>query len=417
MGPAEVPGPDATVAGGARALDIFDSRKRSDPYPAYRALLEAGRFHWLYPGSPRIAVVTRYADCMRVLQDPAVGHVSMADSAFRVDTEADEGLRSMLRANPPTHTRLRRLVSKAFTAGRIARFGPLARQLAADLLDDAVGRGEVDLVGSFARPVPLRVICTLLGVPPRDEVVFGDWASALTRGLDPDQLLSPPERIQRTEATRGFVDYFGDLIAKRRAAPADDLLSDLVAVQEQDDRLSDRELLDLCVLLLVAGYETTVNLVANAVLALARDPEQYATLRADRALVPATIEETLRFDPQIQYVGRTVLADVDLGGQTLRAGDGVIALLAGAQRDPEVFPDPDRFDITRYAGPAARHLGFGLGIHYCLGAPLARLEAEIMLAALLDRVERIEIAAEPLPYRPHLSVRGVSALPVRLTPA
>jgi len=443
---------DEVAPDGPRAVDIFDPRRRADPYPTYRALLAAGRFHWLYPQSPRIALVTRYADCQRVLQDPSVGHVSMADSAFRVDTEVDEGLRSMLRANAPTHTRLRRLVSRGFTAGRIARFGPLARELAAELLDDAL-RGEtpdggaaggdpaghrtgaavshgaaggavadggaVDLVGAFARPLPLRVICTLLGVPPRDEVVFGDWASALTRALDPDQLLSPTERAQRTEATVGFHDYFTELIAQRRVAPADDLLSDLIAVSDQGDRLSGPELLDLCVLLLVAGYETTVNLIANTVLALARDPSQYALLRSRRELVPAALEETLRFDPQIQYVGRTVLADVDLGGETLRAGDGVIALLAGAQRDPEVFAQPDRFDVTRYAGAASapRHFGFGLGIHYCLGAPLARLEAEIMLTALLDRVAHIEIAVEPPPYRPHLGVRGVSALPVHLTPA
>ncbi|MCM3923758.1 cytochrome P450 [Frankia sp. AiPs1] len=400
-------------AGGVR--EIFDPRQRGDPYPLYRTLRESARCHWLSPQSPRIGVLTRHADCVGVLQDPAWGHVPMETSAFRPVTDQDEGLRSMLRANPPTHTRLRRLVSRAFTPARIARFRPMAEALSGELLAAAVDRGEVDLVETFTRPLPLRVICSLLGVPARDEEVFSGWASALTRGLDPDQVLDPVERAQRTEATRAFADYFTELIARRRAEPGGDLLSDLIAVQEQGDRLSADELLEICVLLLVAGYDTTVNLVANAVLALARDPGQYTALRADRTLVPAAIEETLRYDPPVQWTGRTALADTDLAGQTFRAGDGIILVAGAAHRDPDAFPHPDQFDLTRYATavPAARHLGFGHGLHYCLGAPLARLEAETMLTALLDRVTLLEITAEPT-YRPHLAVRGVDALQVRL---
>ncbi|WP_157892094.1 MULTISPECIES: cytochrome P450 [Frankia] len=401
--------------GGAR--EIFDPRWRSDPYPLYRTLRESARCHWLSPA--RIGVLTRHADCVAVLQDSAWGHVPMETSAFRPVTDQDEGLRSMLRANPPTHTRLRRLVSRAFTPARIARFRPMAEALAGELLAAAVDRGEVDLVEAFTRPLPLRVICSLLGVPAHDEKVFSGWASALTRGLDPDQVLDPVERAQRTEATRAFADYFTALIARRRAEPADDLLSDLIAVQDQGDRLGADELLEICVLLLVAGYDTTVNLVANAVLALARDPGQYAALQANRTLVPAAIEETLRHDPPVQWTGRTALTDTDLAGQAFRAGDGIILVAGAAHRDPAAFPDPDRFDLTRYASasaPAARHLGFGHGLHYCLGAPLARLEAETMLTALLDRVARLEIVAEPT-YRPHLAVRGVDALQIRLHPA
>ncbi|MCK9923631.1 cytochrome P450 [Frankia sp. AgPm24] len=402
---------------------VFDPRRRDDPYPVLRALREAGRVHWLSETSPRIVVLTRHDDCGQLMTDPAFGHLSMAQSAFRPVTDVDEGLRSMLRANPPTHTRLRRLVSREFTAGRIARFGDSARLLAAELLDDAVRRrgGEVDLVETFARPLPLRIICTLLGVPEQDDRIFADWASALTRGLDPDQMLSPAERAARTEGTRGFAEYFTALIARRRTDPADDLLSALVAVSDGGDRLAGDELVDLCVLLLVAGYETTVNLVSGAVLALANDPEQYALLRSRRDLVPAAIEETLRYDPPIQWLARSVLADVDIAGHTLRPGDGALGLLAAAQRDPAVFPDPDRFDVTRYAVPGsagiaqpARHFGFGQGIHYCLGAPLARLEAEIMLNALLDHATRVEVTAAPS-YRPHLAVRGASTLPVRLS--
>ncbi len=421
--PAPAADPSAPVGPSAELLAVFDPRHRADPYPALRALRDAGRWHAMSAGSPGIGVVTRHADCIRLLSDPAFGHLTMAESVFRPVTDVEEGLRSMLRANPPTHTRLRRLVSRAFTAGRIARFGSLARELAADLLDDAVERGEVDLIDAFARPLPLRVICTLLGVPERDEEVFGGWASALTRGLDPDQMMSPAERAARTEGTRGFHEYFTELIARRRVEPADDLLSALIAGQEQDDRLAADELLDLCVLLLVAGYETTVNLVSAAVLAFARAPGQYALLRERRELVPAAIEETLRFDPPIQWLARSVLADTEIAGHAVHRGDGVIGVLAAAHRDPDVFPDPDQFDVTRYganrdagAVQPARHVGFGQGIHYCLGAPLARLEAEVMLTALLDRVASIEVTADPT-YRPHLAVRGARAVPVRLIPA
>ncbi|WP_261566836.1 cytochrome P450 [Frankia gtarii] len=395
--------------------ELFDPRRRSDPYPLYRALRESGRCHWLSPQAPRIGVITRHGDCVAALQEGAWGHVPNSGSAFRPMTATDEGLRSMLRSNPPTHTRLRRLVSRAFTPATTARFRPMAQALSAELLDAAVDHGEVDLVASFARPLPLRIICSLLGVPVRDEEVFGGWASALTRALDPDQLLDPAERVARAEATRAFADYFTELIARRRADSGDDLLSDLIAVQEQGDRLTAAELVEICVLLLVAGYETTVNLVVNAVLALARDPDQFAALRARRDLAAATVEETLRHDPPNQWTLRTALVDTELAGQTFHPGDGVIVVTAAANRDPDVFARPDDFDITRYASaaPAARHLGFGHGIHYCLGAPLARLEAEIMLAALLDRVTRLEITAAPT-YRPHLAVRGVDALQIRL---
>jgi cytochrome P450 len=393
---------------------MFDPSLRANPYPAFRAIRESGPIHWLLQGPPSIGVVSRHADCAQVLQNPALGHVEV--SVFHPDT-VEAGLRSMLRANPPTHTRLRRLVSKGFTPGRIARFGPQAQALADELLDAAVAKGDVDLVGAFAQPLPLRIMCSLLGVPAHEETVFGSWASIHARGLDPDRALSPDERSFLLEAGRAFNDYFTDLIAKRRAEPAGDLLSDLVGMHDQGDRLSVDELLELCVLLLVAGYETTVNLVSGAVLALARDPEQFDLLRAHRDLVPSAIEETLRYDPPVQAVSRTALAETEVAGQPYRVGDGVVVLLAAANRDPDVFPDPDRFDVTRYAGSAARHFGFGLGVHYCLGAPMARLESEIMLNALLDRVSAVELAADPPPYRPHFTLRGIAELPVHLTPA
>ncbi|WP_101833554.1 cytochrome P450, partial [Frankia canadensis] len=332
----------------ALSAGVFDQANRADPYPIFRAIREAGASHWL-AASARMIALTRHADCQRVLSDPAFGHLPPSESSYREGP--DEGLRSMMRANPPTHTRLRRLVSRAFTPGRVARFEPLARDLTAELLDDAVGRDEVDLVGGLTRPVPLRVICTLLGVPAADEKVFSDWASALARAADPIQTVTLEERAARTAGNRGFTAYFTDLITTRRAEPRDDLLSDLIAVQEQGDSLSDQELVELGELLLVAGYETTVNLVAHAVLALARDPEQYAALRARPDLVTSAVEEALRYDPPIQLVLRSALTEVEIAGQSLRRGDGVVLLIPAATRDPDVFADPDRFDVTRYAGP------------------------------------------------------------------
>nr|MDT0664979.1 cytochrome P450 [Micromonospora sp. DSM 115978] len=247
-------------------------------------------------------------------------------------------------------------------------------------------------------------------MPPEDEQVFGSWADALTRGLDPDHLLTAADLARRAAATRDFAAYFRGLIAQRRSRPGDDLLSRLAAVREEGDLLTEAELLDTCALLLVAGYETTVNLVANAVLALARDAGQYALLRARPDLVPSVVDETLRYDPPIQWAGRTALADTDLAGRRFAAGDGIMLMIASAHRDAAAFPHPDTFDVTRYATataggagapPAARHLGFGHGVHYCLGAPLARLESEAVLAALVNRVSRVDLVVDPPVYRPH----------------
>jgi cytochrome P450 len=409
----------STAAEPARASDILDARIRVNPYPTYRALREAARAHWLVPTEPRIMLLTRYEDGARALQDPALGHAETAQSAFRANR--NEGVKSMLTANPPTHTRLRRLVSRAFTPGRVAAFAPTARALAVELVDAALERsrvdGEVDVVEDLARPLPLRIICGLLGVPVDDEKDFGVWASDLTRGLDPEVILSPQERAAKTTSTAAITAYLADLTARRRAEPGDDLLSELIAVQEAGDRLSLDELIDLGVLLLVAGYETTANLIGGAVQALARDPEQYALLRArPLELARPAVEEALRYDPSVHFALRTAVADAEVGGHQVRPGEGVLIMLAAAHRDDTVFAEADRFDVTRFAGPTAppRHLSFGLGIHYCLGAPLARLETEILLAALAERVSRIELAAEPT-YRPHLTIRGHATLPVRLT--
>ncbi|KLL10161.1 cytochrome P450 [Protofrankia coriariae] len=400
------------------AFGAFDPARRADPYPSYRALRAADPFYRVPLGDGRATVLTRYPDCVTALSEAAWGRGESGTNAWRRADALDGGLRSFLRMNPPSHTRLRGLVSKAFTPRVVAAFQPRVTSLVDTLIDAALARGgEIDLIDALARPLPLRVICDLLGVPARDEQTFRGWANDLTRGIDPDYLLTPDELARRRTSSREFDAYFTELIAWRRARPAGDLLSELVAVRDQGDVLSESELLELCALLLVAGYETTVNLIGNAVLALLRNPDQLALLRTDLALIPSVIDETLRYDPPIQLVGRLALRDTEIAGHAFHQGEIIIILSAAAQRDPDVFTDPDRFDITRYAGaaPAHRHLGFGLGIHYCLGAPLARLEARIALRALVQRAPGLTLAVDPPPYRPHLTVRSLAALPVRLS--
>ena len=408
----------AAAVGTPPAFGAFDPARRHDPYPSYHALREADPFYRLPLGAQQVTLLTRYQDCRHVLQDAAWGRGEGGTNAWRSANSFDGGLRSLLGVNPPDHTRLRGLVSKAFTPRVISGLRPQITVLVESLLDAALAAGEVDLIDAFARPLPLRIICDLLGVPVRDEETFRAWGTALTRGLDPDYLLTPDELALRGKATVEFDAYFTDLIAARRARPTDDLLGLLVAVREQGDSLTEAELLELCALLLVAGYETTINLIGNAVLALLRDTDQLTALRADPDLAPALVDETLRHDPPVQFVGRLALRGTEVAGHSFAAGEVGVIMLAAAGRDPRTFAEPDRFDIRRYAGPtpAPRHLGFGLGIHYCLGAPLARLEAEIALQALVRRAGSLTPASDPPSYRPHLAVRGLETLPIRLSP-
>jgi unspecific monooxygenase len=312
--------------------------------------------------------------------------------------------------DPPDHTRLRRLVSKAFTARLIERLRPRIEQVVQELLADA--SGEVDLIRALAYPLPVILISELLGVPAQDRDRFKGWSDALARGLDPDFLLPAADIAERDQARLEFAAYFQELSALRRSDPRDDLLSALVAVSDGGDALTEQELLATCILLLVAGHETTVNLIGNGALALLRHPDQLAWLRTHPEAVPAAIEELLRYDPPVQLTLRTALQDTELAGATIKRGELVLLLTGAANRDPTVFEDPDRLDLQR---AASGHLSFGLGIHFCLGAPLARLEGEIALAALLRR--DITLAGGDLAYRDNLVLRGLARLPVIVSPA
>jgi cytochrome P450 len=394
--------------------DMFSAEHSANPYPLYHAAREIGA---LVPTPLGVHLVTGHHDCATVLSDPQWGHgYSAGISPFRPGVPADDIPGSFIRMDPPDHTRLRGLVSKAFTPREIAELRPLIEQVTGRLLDEVLQAGEVDVVTALAARVPITVICDVLGVPASDYRLFDGWARAVAKGLDPDVLLSADELRERTAAVVAFNDYFRDIVAERRARPGRDLISRLTAIEEAGDRLTATELLDICVLLLFGGYETTVHMTGNMVLALSRHPEQLALLRAHPDLVPAAVDELLRFDPPVQFTNRVALRERTLAGRTFTRGEGVVVLLAGANRDARVFLDPDRLDVTRFAGDARtpRHLTFGLGVHFCLGAQLARLELEIILAALLRRVSVITVLDATPRYHDTLTIRGLRSLQIRL---
>ncbi len=312
----------------------------------------------------------------------------------------------MLNSDQPDHTRLRKLVNKAFTARTVARLRPRVEEITAELLDALAGQERADLVKSFAAPLPITVICELLGVREEDRTEFSGWSRTLLSAA------VRPEEVQA--AASNMFGYLTGLIAQKRAEPAEDLLSDLVHASDDGDSLSETELVSMAFLLLVAGHETTVNLIANGVLALLREPAQLARLRAEPELLPGAVEEFLRFDGPIHLATlRFTVEPVEVGGMTIPEGEFVLVSLLGANRDAERYPEPDTLDITR---AATGHLAFGHGIHYCVGAPLARLEAEIALGGLLARFPDLALDAKPdeLAYRPSSLVHGLETLPVRL---
>jgi cytochrome P450 len=283
------------------------------------------------------------------------------------------------------------------------------------LLDRVTGAGRMDVIEDLAYPLPVTVISELLGVPVDDADQVKTWSRDVARALDAIALPVGPEVLERGRAaTRGMVEYFGRLADERRRRPGDDLLSGLVEAEEAGDRLTERELLATCVLLYVAGHETTVNLVGNGLLALLRHPDEWRRLRRDPARLPGAIEELLRWDGPVQRTGRMAAEDVEIGGVAIPAGTLVLAMLGAANRDPAQFAEPDRLDVTR---DEPRHLAFGAGIHYCLGAPLARLEGRVAIGTVLRRFSGLALAVERPIWRPSSALRGLETLPVVLEPA
>jgi pimeloyl-[acyl-carrier protein] synthase len=387
--------------------DPFDPAIHPDPYPTYRRLRELDPVHWSLPHG--VWFLTRHADCDALLRDRRFSaERERTLQAGRAGARNRPVYRSMLFLDPPDHTRLRTLVSKAFTPRMVEALRPRIRSIAAELLDRAAATDEFDLVSAFAYPLPVTVIAEMLGVPVEDHARFQEWSAILAQNLDPMDATATADADQVHDARAALFAYLGAIVEQRRREPRDDLITALVAVEERGDVLSLTELLMMCNLLLIAGHETTVNLIGNGVLALLQHPDRLERLRAQPDLAPSAIEELLRYASPVQFTARVALEDVRIDGHPIRAGQPVVAMLAAANRDPAVFADPDRLDLERDPNP---HLAFGRGIHHCLGAPLARLEGQIAISLLLERFPRLRLAGEPV-LRPNLVLRGLERLPV-----
>jgi len=384
--------------------DLANPATLPDPYPVLAGLREASPFAE-FDGA--LVVVGRHADIGAVLRHPNAsserGKSLLGPAVSRRARERP----SFLSLDPPDHTRLRRLVSKAFTPRTVARLEPRIRAITDELLTAAGAAGQLEVVSQLAYPLPVRIISELLGVPVSDHPRFAGWSARLADSLQPGFGVAPEEAEARAEAadaaSEEFAAYFRELIALRRARPEADLLSAMIAAEDAGDQLTEDELIATCVLLLVAGHETTVGLISNALLALLRHPDQFALLRSRPELASAAVEETLRYDAPVQLTGRVARAGLQIGTVTVPDRALVMLLLAAAGRDPEAYAEPDRFDIGR---GASNHLAFAAGPHFCLGAPLARLEAAIAVGEIARRVIAPTLAEDGLSYKPNLNLRG-----------
>jgi len=391
------------------AFNPFDEASRRDPFALYA---RARREHpvWEHDGFPVVSVF-RFDDAQAILRDP-----STWSSVFPPPPglTAEDLPPSMLVSDPPEHTRLRGLVSQAFTPRMIRRLETRAVEIAHDLVGAALQRREVDLVEALTYPLPVILIAEIIGVPAQDRDRFKAWSDALVANLGAILLTPmPEEQIAAQRRTRlELEDYFVRLVEERRAHPRDDLLSGLVAAEIEGSRLSFQELLAMLILLLVAGNETTTNLIGNAVIELLAHPEALAELRARPELLPGAIDEVMRFSSPVQMDPRRAARDLDLQGLRIAAGQFVLCWLGSANRDEAIFARPDEFDIHRTDN---RHLGFGFGPHYCLGASLAGLEARVAIRVLLERTRAFRrVDDAPLPIHPSFVFRGVTRLPIAL---
>ena len=387
----------------------LSNRTAQDPYPVYAALRARAPVHrsallnaWLFTRHADVDAILR--DHRRFGNDPRKG--SLSSRQRRMLPPSHEF--TMLFLDPPDHTRLRALVNQAFTRRVVNALEPRIRAILGSLLDTIEDPAGFDFMEAVARPLPVIVIAEMLGVPPSDRDRFRVWSARRARLLEPT--ISAREREAGGAAGREFDAYFRTIIEQRRAAPRDDIVSALALARDEGDRLTEREMLNMLRLLLVAGHETTVNLIGNGMLALIRHPETLRQLRSDPSMIPAAVEEMLRFDSPAQADFRRVLEDCEVGGIALRKRDNVVLLLGAANRDPEVFEDPDRFDVGRSRGS---HLSFGRGIHHCLAAALARLEGRIVFEMLLERFSRISLRGERPRFHRAMLLRGLQSLALR----
>ncbi len=398
---------DQTAAARPPAPQLVPPEQWPDPHPHY---------HRMRSATPILSipewdeyVFTRFEDCERILRDPSMSSDPTTRRMELPFLEFGEGMdrpRTMLLMDAPDHTRLRKLVSKAFTPRTMERLRPHVAELADGMLRKVDPAG-FDLISAVGFPLPVTVICELLGIPAEDRHLFGPWSSDASRMLDADL---DDATIQRgVMAFMQLVNYLNGIFEERRAAPRDDLLSGLLAAEEAGDRLTEEELRSTVLLLFVAGHETTMNLIGNGTVALLRQRDQWDRLVADPSLAAGAVEEVLRFDGPVHLTARTATVPTQVGDVLVEPGQGLVTLLAAANRDPARFPDPDRLDIARADN---HHLTFSQGVHYCLGAALARLEGQEVFKALVQRFPTLELTEEPL-HRDHFVLRGYTAVQCR----
>ncbi len=390
-------------------MDLFSDDTRRDPYPAYEQLrLGSPVFHL---AALDLWMIFDFEGVRRALVD----HDAFSSDLSLVPGQGNPG-RWFIFFDPPRHTKLRALISQAFTPRVVAGLEPRTRELSRQLLDETIERGEMDLANDFAIPLPMRVIAEVLGVPGADWPRYRRWSDVILKianTISKDDAAAKAIQDYR-EVTAEMRAWLPELIAQRRADHPGDLLTRLVGAEVDGQRLTQEEILSFVQLLLVGGQETTANLINNAILCFLDDPSQLARLRAAPELLPSAIEEVLRYRSPLQWMPRATRRDVEVHGRVIPAGKVVLPMIGSANRDPKQFSEAGRFDITRDPNP---HVAFGHGIHACLGAPLARLEARIALADFLERVEGFELASdEPWEPRQVLGVHGPSRLPIRLTP-
>lgn len=398
-------------------LNPFLPEVIQDPYTYYRRYREHDPVHWGVSANPNLSgawYIFRYDDVMKVMESRSFGRefikrddvettpVPTAYSAFLAMVS-----KWIVFREPPDHTRLKSLVSKAFTAKVVENLRPVVYQIADSLLDKVHFRGEMDLIEEYAFPLPIMVIAVMLGADPEDRNLFREWALALQHA-SASRLKPPPEVYERAEqASQEFMDYFRPIIADRRANPREDLISNLVRAADEGDKLTDEEIVATCTHLLTAGHETTVNLIAKGALALMKNPESYKLLRSHPELTPNAVEEFIRYDTPIQMITRWAYADVEIGGQLIKRGDSVGIMLGSANRDPARFKNPEVFDIQR---EDVKHCGFGGGIHFCLGSALARAEGQIAINVLLNRLPELRLATENIEFANNIIFHGPNNL-------
>lgn len=388
--------------------ELFTAEFIRNPYPAYSKLREMDPVHYVhFPDGQRGWLVTGYEDGAAVLKD-----ARFIKDFSKLYGGSMDGMsvftQNMLFSDPPDHKRLRGLAQKAFTPKMISGMRGRIQEITDTLLDGLEGKKDVDLIDEFAFPLPIIVICEILGVPAEDRDKFRLWSNSLIEGTSGEAGVSVYQHMTQ------FIEYLGQWFQKVRANPDGSLISKLIETEEAGDRLSEKELYGLVSLLIIAGHETTVNLIGNTVLALMAYPDQQDMLREQPELVPQAIEESLRFNGPVEFsTSRWASEDLEFRGKRIHRGDVVVVALNAANHDPEKFEAPDQFDILREKSP---HLAFGMGIHFCLGAPLARLEGEIAISSLLSRFGNIRLAVDEseLSWRPGMIVRGVKELPVNL---